>query len=754
MATYYVRQDGSAANKAAAVGPSTDASKCMDVAKHNAETFAADDIILFSDKSAAAYSGGIIPPSSGDANHPIILDKVPGESPLLTSAGQNEITINGKSNITIQNLSIGSSSVLTYCAGIYIHGTADGITIKDCTITMPTNGYYVVSDATSTGVIIDGGTFTGATNHPFCVWGVTTGLTIKNITFTGGLSIRLTGCVGVTILNVIRTASISTTGDLALTTCTGVLSVDNFQTTTAGAVGILLTTCTFDATSVIENCIITNAVTNGISLVTVAGPLAINTNTITGCSQGILLNASHDITITGNTVSNSDTTTGCELAGICYNITYTNNTSSGNNTGGFYITGSSHEVVYTGNTASGNTAHGWYFSSTAYNITYTGNTASTNTLNGYVGSGDGYNVTYTGNISSGNVRDGFIVNGSNRNIHYTDNQAIGNGSGGSYNGFEIAGTAHGIYFDGNISDGNNYDGWQLGGSCYNIVFHNNLSKNNVRCGFRSITSVYNVWHIGDIAEYNASVSGFYELNDCYNFHYKQCISRYNGGDGFAAGDQSHDIAYDGCYSHHNGDKATVSEGDGFTAHTTNYNTNYFNCIAAYNTAAGFALVGTSAGVVYHCVAYKNAGNWLASGEGIGQERGGFDILTTGANATSGVGWVVQNCIGQGNYPREINLAAASVVTFDYNIYKPLNDALFASLDSASTNISWDTYHASYETNSQNIDPLLNIACVPSVTSPVIDAGTPLGVFRDFDNHVRYGRVDIGARMPVIRTARV
>jgi hypothetical protein len=41
MATYFLRADGTAANKAAATGPASDATKCMSLATHNAETFAA-----------------------------------------------------------------------------------------------------------------------------------------------------------------------------------------------------------------------------------------------------------------------------------------------------------------------------------------------------------------------------------------------------------------------------------------------------------------------------------------------------------------------------------------------------------------------------------------------------------------------------------------------------------------------------------------------------------------------------------------
>ena len=38
-ATYYMRADGTAANKTAATGPASDSSKCMSVATHNIQHF-------------------------------------------------------------------------------------------------------------------------------------------------------------------------------------------------------------------------------------------------------------------------------------------------------------------------------------------------------------------------------------------------------------------------------------------------------------------------------------------------------------------------------------------------------------------------------------------------------------------------------------------------------------------------------------------------------------------------------------------
>ena len=62
MATYYMRADGTAANKAAATGPATDASKCMNITVHNAESFSSGDSIIVSD-AGGIYRAKLVPPS-------------------------------------------------------------------------------------------------------------------------------------------------------------------------------------------------------------------------------------------------------------------------------------------------------------------------------------------------------------------------------------------------------------------------------------------------------------------------------------------------------------------------------------------------------------------------------------------------------------------------------------------------------------------------------------------------------------------
>jgi hypothetical protein len=68
--TYYMRGDGTAANKAAATSCSA-ASTAMNVAKHNSQTFSPGDIITLCDTGGSFTDAVLIVPSSGSAGNPI-----------------------------------------------------------------------------------------------------------------------------------------------------------------------------------------------------------------------------------------------------------------------------------------------------------------------------------------------------------------------------------------------------------------------------------------------------------------------------------------------------------------------------------------------------------------------------------------------------------------------------------------------------------------------------------------------------------
>ncbi len=99
-ATYYMRADGTAANKRAATSCSS-ASTAMSVATHNSSTFSADDIISLCD-TGGDYKASIIAPSSGTSGHPIIYNNANGATPVI------DLSVN-----------VGSSGWTTLGGGVY-----------------------------------------------------------------------------------------------------------------------------------------------------------------------------------------------------------------------------------------------------------------------------------------------------------------------------------------------------------------------------------------------------------------------------------------------------------------------------------------------------------------------------------------------------------------------------------------------------------------------------------------------------------
>ena len=82
MATYYLRADGTAANKAAAGGPDTDVTACMDISTHNNQDFSAGDIVLVSSEGGI-YRAQLNTPTSGTSGSRITYKPVPGSSPKI-----------------------------------------------------------------------------------------------------------------------------------------------------------------------------------------------------------------------------------------------------------------------------------------------------------------------------------------------------------------------------------------------------------------------------------------------------------------------------------------------------------------------------------------------------------------------------------------------------------------------------------------------------------------------------------------------
>lgn len=191
----------------------------------------------------------------------------------------------------------------------------------------------------------------------------------------------------------------------------------------------------------------------------------------------------------------------------------------------------------------------------------------------------------------------------------------------------------------------------------------------------------------------------------HNINIINALALENSVDGFITGDSAHDITFKYCRASKNG-IITNNSSDGFTCHGTNYNINFIYCIADYNISSGWCVVGSSQGLIYGCLSYKNAKDYTLDG-GVDQVRGGFTFYIDGVNPVNANPWKMRNCIGFDNYPRELYVDRRySMIDIDYNQYKALNDASFADINAGGSNINWATYHALYEDHSVYADPLI------------------------------------------------
>ena len=149
MATYYVRADGTAANKAAATGPSTNPALCMSMATHNSSVFSPGDIILISGKGGA-YSVRLATPSSGASGNPIIrrglLDGVVLGGDATYSGNHNTKNYITNEYLSFENRHVyvfnSIGVVFNYCViknsvdsyGLFITGTSSGTQVNNCVV--------------------------------------------------------------------------------------------------------------------------------------------------------------------------------------------------------------------------------------------------------------------------------------------------------------------------------------------------------------------------------------------------------------------------------------------------------------------------------------------------------------------------------------------------------------------------------------------------------------------------------------------
>ncbi|MCP4262757.1 MAG: right-handed parallel beta-helix repeat-containing protein [Planctomycetes bacterium] len=159
--TYYMREDGSAANKEAATSCGA-ANTSMSVAMHNSETFSAGDVIELCD-DGGNFTSKLTVPSSGSAGSPITYQEASGDTVVidLGDADSHAFEILTKNYITIQDLTltdvggdenaliflsdadniivngvttIGDGDAVNMVIGIDIKGDSDNVTVKNCDI--------------------------------------------------------------------------------------------------------------------------------------------------------------------------------------------------------------------------------------------------------------------------------------------------------------------------------------------------------------------------------------------------------------------------------------------------------------------------------------------------------------------------------------------------------------------------------------------------------------------------------------------
>lgn len=194
-ASYYMRRDGTAANKAAAIGPTSDPAACMTPTVHNAQTFSAGDTIFLS-SLGGDFTNGIVIPSSGSVGSVITYTKAVGNAPVIHVAGAAiPFNMASKNYITIDGIKVQSDAE----RGVNISGTVTGITVQNCDITSAT--YGITSSGISTSCVVSNcwGTnnlynvyFFNAVNGPIAIYGSS---------FTNGRGIYVLNSTALTVSN-------------------------------------------------------------------------------------------------------------------------------------------------------------------------------------------------------------------------------------------------------------------------------------------------------------------------------------------------------------------------------------------------------------------------------------------------------------------------------------------------------------------------------------------------------------------------
>lgn len=177
MATYYARADGTAANKAAAVGPETDATACMTLTVMAAQTFSADDVIIVSGLGGA-YAERLLVPSSGTSGHQLIFRG--SNFPVVNGNGTQSLRMSARNYVTIEgitftgvlsNISAGTGNIINKCV-FKSHTSAFGSLLIDTNASLTINNslfhgndYYGINATTGSTIVMRNNIVSGNVNY-------------------------------------------------------------------------------------------------------------------------------------------------------------------------------------------------------------------------------------------------------------------------------------------------------------------------------------------------------------------------------------------------------------------------------------------------------------------------------------------------------------------------------------------------------------------------------------------------------------
>jgi len=259
MTVYYLRADGTAANKAAATGPTSDASKCMSIATHNSETFSAGDVLRFSDKGGQ-FTAQLYMPSSGDVGNPIIYEPAPGEEPTWNHAAVQATiwccTVGGseQSNVTIRGRPdyywpIANTHGVDYDAAIRMYAAGSNVTLQYLDLTCPgaTLGLGILG-ANQTNLVIED--CIGTIGHSLLSLTGGNGLTMRRCTADDAFQfLSLSSVNNITLANCVPGNS-GAGNTYFFNACGGSLAMTDCQAYTDINGSVQFTNCNFTAGSV------------------------------------------------------------------------------------------------------------------------------------------------------------------------------------------------------------------------------------------------------------------------------------------------------------------------------------------------------------------------------------------------------------------------------------------------------------------------------------------------------------------------